>query len=81
LNDRLLRYFNRTSRIRKNPPSPPGRPVYEYAAAFNTLYCLVYTWQGLTPKALEEILMAHFAQKHRSFPVANGAGSGDRVVG
>ena len=54
-------------------------PAHEYAAAFGTHYCYVHTWQGLTPKALEELLLARFAEKHRSFPVANSAGSWRRI--
>lgn len=54
-------------------------PRYEYAAKFGTGYCFVQTWQGLTPKALEENLLGKFAGKHRAFPVANGAGSWRRI--
>ena len=55
-------------------------PRYEYAAKFGTHYCYIRTWQGLNPKALEETLMAYFAKKHRAFPVANGAGSWNRIT-
>lgn len=56
-------------------------PRYEYAAKFGTHYCFIRTWQNLNPRGLEEILMAHFAEKHRGFPVANGAGSWNRITG
>ena len=55
-------------------------PRYEYAAEFGTHYCFIRTWQNLKPRGLEEILMAYFAEKHRSFPVANGAGSWKRIT-
>ena len=54
-------------------------PRYEYAAAYGTHYCYVYTWHGLTPRALEEALLARFAEKHLSFPVANSAGAWKRI--
>ena len=54
-------------------------PRYEYAAAFGTHYSYVHTWQGLTPEALEQLLLARFAEQHRGFPVANGAGSWRRI--
>ena len=54
-------------------------PRHEYAAAFGTHYCYVHTWKGLTPKALEEVLLARFAEKHRSFPVANSFGAWRRI--
>lgn len=54
-------------------------PPHEYAAAFGTHYYYVHTWHGLTPKALEEILLARFAEKHRSFPVANRSGAWRRI--
>ena len=55
-------------------------PRYEYAAKYGTHYCFIRTWQNLKPRGLEEILMAHFAEKHRCFPVANGAGSWNRIT-
>jgi hypothetical protein len=54
-------------------------PRYEYAAVFGSWYAFARTWQGLTPRALEEEAMASFAHQHRSFPIANGAGSWARV--
>ena len=54
-------------------------PRYEYAAVYGARYCYVHTWQGLKPKALEDHLMALFAIKHYSFPVANGAGAWNRI--
>lgn len=54
-------------------------PRYEYLAAFGTHYLYIPTWQGMKPKSLEDILLAQFAKKHLSFPVANGAGAWKRV--
>lgn len=54
-------------------------PRHEYAARFGTHYCYVTTWGSLKPRTLEEMLMGRFLMKHRSFPVANGAGSWSRV--
>jgi hypothetical protein len=42
-------------------------------------YCFVRTWQGMTPKGLEEEVMARFPKKYHCFPIANGAGSWWRI--
>lgn len=55
-------------------------PRYEYAGAFAGRYCHLRTWQGCTPRALEEIVMARFAHRYRTFPVANAAGSWNRLM-
>jgi hypothetical protein len=55
-------------------------PRYEYAAAFGCRFAYIRTWQGLSAKALEENLLACFAKQFRSFPIANGAGSWNRIV-
>lgn len=54
-------------------------PRYEYAAAFGCRYSFVSTWQGLKPKALEDIVLARFAKKYYAFPVANGSGAWNRI--
>ena len=73
-----LRYAE-AARVNENRRSTRYWPRYEYAATLGTHYCYVRTWSPLKPRALDEILMAHFATKYRSFPVANGAGSWSRV--
>ena len=55
-------------------------PRYEFTAAYGGRYCYIRTWQGLTPKALEEIIIARFSRKYRSFPIANGSGSWNRIT-
>jgi hypothetical protein len=54
-------------------------PRYEYAGAFGARYAYVRTWQRLTPRGLEEMLMASFARRYRAFPIANSAGSWNRL--
>lgn len=54
-------------------------PRYEYAAAHGCRYCYIRTWQGMRPKSLEDIVLARFAKRYASFPVANGAGAWKRV--
>lgn len=49
-------------------------PMYEYAAAFGCRYTHLRTRGVQTPEQLEENLLAMFAEKYRSWPVANGAG-------
>lgn len=55
------------------------RPAYEYGAEFGTLYCWVQCQPGCCPKDLEVDLMARFATRFRSLPVANGAGAWKRI--
>ena len=73
-----LRYTG-YARDRANRQHTRYWPRYEYAARFETRYCYVTTWASLKPRKLEEILMGHFMMQHRSFPVANGAGSWSRI--
>lgn len=54
-------------------------PRYEYAAAFGGRYTFIRTWKGMTPKNLEDSILAQFAEQHRSFPVANSAGSWTKI--
>lgn len=52
---------------------------YEYAAAFGGRYAWVPTWPGMGSRNLEYLLMALFAKKYHSFPVANGAGAWKKI--
>lgn len=79
LRSRLLTHLKYSLQARDDRQIPLYYPRYEYAARYGTHYGFVRTWQGLTPRALEEILMAHFANKHRAFPIANSAGSWSRI--
>jgi hypothetical protein len=54
-------------------------PRYEYAGQFGKSYTFARTWQAMKPKALEEEALASFARRFRAFPVANGAGSWNRI--
>ena len=54
-------------------------PRYEYAGKFGKSYAYLRTWQRMKPKALEEELMACFARQYHAFPIANAAGSWNRV--
>lgn len=54
------------------------RPRHEFGAAFGAHFSLVLA-SGFTPQQLEDLLMANFAQKFRSLPTANGAGSWKRI--
>lgn len=79
LRRRLRAHFRRALEARDNRQWSVYWPRYEYAAAFGTHYCYVHTWKGLTPRALEELLLARFAEKHRGFPVANSSGAWRRI--
>ena len=54
-------------------------PRYEYGGRFGKSYAYLRTWQRLSPRTLEADLMACFAKQYGTFPVANGAGSWDRL--
>lgn len=54
-------------------------PRYEYAAKYASGYCYIKTWQNKSPRILEGEVMGRFAIKYLSPPVANGAGSWDRI--
>ena len=81
LRRRLHTHLRRAEDVksRENRQSIREWPRYEYAASFGTHYCYIRTWGRLEPGALEEILMGHFLMRHRSFPVANSAGSWSRI--
>jgi GIY-YIG catalytic domain len=53
---------------------------YEYAAKYGSKYCFIKTWQGLSPRALEGDIMGRFTIQYLSPPVANGAGSWNRIT-
>ena len=59
---------------------PLWEPRYEYGAQFGARFAYIPKWQGLAdPKDVEDIVLAVFALRFRSFPVANGAGAWRRV--
>jgi hypothetical protein len=81
LRRRLTQHFTFSTHVRENRRVGYSLyfPRYEYAGAHGGRYCYLRTWQGCTPRALEEIVLARFAEHYRSFPVCNGAGSWNRV--
>jgi hypothetical protein len=82
LRQRLLRHRTYSVHVReerRQPSSPLYWPRYEYAGAHGARYCYIRTWPGCTPKALEDTVLARFARRYRSFPVANGAGAWNRI--
>jgi hypothetical protein len=76
---RLRQHFYYASQARHQRELHLYWPRYEYAAKFGGRFCFVLTHQGLSPKALEEELLARFAKKYLSFPIANGSGSWNRI--
>ena len=80
LRSRLLCHLRYALEARDVRKEPLYWPRYEFAAIFAGRYCYIRTWQGLTSKALEEEVMAKFAKKYHSFPIANGAGSWNRIA-
>lgn len=74
-----LKYSRHVREDRRGPSSPLYWPRYEYAGVFGARYCFIRTHQGRTPKELEDIVLARFAKRYHSFPVANGAGAWNRI--
>lgn len=54
-------------------------PRHEYGRIYGARYCFIRTWQGVSGKNLEDIVLARFAKRYHSFPVANGAGAWKRI--
>jgi hypothetical protein len=82
LRQRLNRHLVHSTEVRQNRRIPSAKlywPRYEYAGVFGGRYCFIRTWQGVTPKSLENLVLARFAKRYHTFPVANSAGAWDRV--
>jgi hypothetical protein len=80
LRSRLTEHLRHARRAWDKRLKPPlFWPRYEFAGQFGKSYALVRTWQRMTPRALEEEAMAAFAREYFSFPIANGAGSWNRI--
>jgi len=79
LKRRLLTHLSYSEQASGERRIPLYWPRYEYAAQHGGRYCYIRTWQGLSPKVLEDIVLARFAKRFRAFPIANGAGAWNRV--
>jgi len=82
LHQRLNRHLVHSKEVlqdRRSRSIPLYWPRYEYAGVFGARYCFIRTWQGMTPRSLEDLVLARFAKRYRAFPVANGAGAWNRV--
>jgi hypothetical protein len=54
-------------------------PVREYGAAFGAYYSFIRATDEYSPSELEDLLMARFAKRYRSLPVANSAAGWKRI--
>jgi hypothetical protein len=79
LRSRLWRHMTAIRQAREARRHCVYRPTREYGAAFGTHYSFVLAPSGWLPKRLEDVLMARFARRYRSLPVANGAGAWRRI--
>jgi len=52
---------------------------HEYGGAFGGRYCYIKTWRGQSSKGLEDIVLALFAKRFKTFPVANSAAAWNRI--
>ena len=76
---RLRLHLKHATEARDNRKEPLYWPRYEFAAVYAGRYCFIQTWQGMTARALEEEVLARFARKYHSFPIANGQDSWNRI--
>ena len=81
LRRRLQDHRRYSGQVRDNrrDSNPLYWPRYEYAGAHGARYCYIRTWQGRTPKALEDIVLARFQKRYHARPVANSAGAWNRI--
>lgn len=75
LKRRLCDHLRWSADARDNRKEALYYPVYEYAAAHGGRYTYILTKTRRTPKKLEDIVLACFAERYRSWPVANGRGA------
>lgn len=82
LRNRLKGHLKWSNQVRLDTREqfPVYEPRYEYGGKFGGRYCFARTWQGLSPKALEDMIMARFAIKYGTFPVANGTSAWNRII-
>jgi hypothetical protein len=78
LRKRLIEHLKYSCQAKHDRKLDRYWPRYEYAASFGGRYTFVQTWQGMSPKSLESDILNRFANRYRSFPVANGAGSWEK---
>jgi hypothetical protein len=52
---------------------------HEYGGEFGGRYCYIKIWRGQTAKGLEDIVLARFAKRYNTFPVANSAAAWNRI--
>lgn len=79
LSGRLKIHHSYSRQAKHNRQEALYWPRYEYAASFGARYCYILTQPRKKPKALEDLVLARFAKKYLSFPVANSAGAWKRV--
>ncbi len=79
LRSRLYSHLKLAKEARDNRKEYLYWPRYEFTAVYAGRYCFIQTWQGMTARALEEEVLARFARKYHSFPIANGQGSWNRI--
>lgn len=81
LKRRLCQHWRWHNEVKKNKRKvfPLYEARYEYGGKFGGRYCYIKTWSGMSPKGLEDIVLARFAKRFRTFPVANSAAAWNRI--
>lgn len=80
LRARLRTHYKFAMQSRDDRRIPLYWPRYEFAAKHGGRYCYIKTWRGLSPKSLEDLVLARFAKRYLSFPIANARGLGKRCI-
>jgi hypothetical protein len=79
LHGRLNRHRQEIQGVRNRRRHCIYTPLLEYGSAFGTRFSYVVAAPKQRPKDLEDELMARFAERYHSLPVANGAGAWARL--
>lgn len=74
-----LKYMKHVRDGKREKGVPLYWPCYEYGGVFGGRYSFIRTHRGLKSKSLEDRILAQFARRYHSFPVANGAGAWARI--
>ena len=79
LSGRLNRHRQEIQSVKNDRKHCLYRPLLEYGAEFGVRFSFVVCAANQHPRDVEDQLMARFAKRYRSLPVANGAGAWTRL--
>jgi hypothetical protein len=80
LRNRLYGHLRAANEAKYNRKETLYWPYYEYAATLGARYTIILCENKETPKKLESDILACFAERYRSWPVANGVGGWESLL-